>query len=82
MPKCPVCNRKLVQTYRIFDFGLECESVEECRCGYCYEFSYGASREIFGPFTAYSTLQRRVYLLLWQLWTFDGCIVQEVPTAP
>lgn len=44
MDKCPVCNNKLKCTdYYDSDFHITVEEHERCyRCGYDYEFAYGA----------------------------------------
>ena len=86
---CPVCNRTFKTTTDSINYTL-CEEYGVCRCGYHYQFGYGAERHVFGPFAVIESYtdsprrewwnQRKFSLLVafWRAVTFGGGITVEV----
>lgn len=85
---CPVCNREFSTQTDSINFAL-CEEWGGCRCGYYYEFGYGATRHTIGPFDVVECYtdsprrskwnQRKLSMLVafWKVATFGGCITVE-----
>lgn len=78
---CPLCNRKVNVRKDHINYTL-CEEWFDCVCGYSYEFAYGAERWFYGPFEVRESGWRdRLLRLVWQVWTFDGCL-PPTPAPP
>lgn len=88
--KCPVCQQELKLNTDEYN-GIIMAEEAWCGCGYTYEFSFGSSRDCYGPFEVVNhwtrqsrwqqklnRLQHKVYCTIWKFITFDGIIRRKL----